>query len=130
MNISVQKVGQGREASTTLSWRWSGGNVSLEFETIARPVFSEVVEKIYVSEYLKSSIYIFAKSGELVRTIEIPTIDGYQYRGLNKNKKSKNGIALLYVPVDEGRGNEWRDIEQYELNDESPNLGSFLDIYR
>jgi len=62
--------------------------------------------------------------------MEIPEIDGYQYRGLNNNLKSKTGLSLLYFPVAENVGNEWRDLEQFELLEGKNLLGKKLGIYR
>ncbi|WP_444923240.1 hypothetical protein ACJJH9_14900 [Microbulbifer sp. DLAB2-AF] len=55
--------------------------------------------------------------------------NGYQFRGLNKNKKSSTGVLLLYFPVEAGVGNQREDFEQFELLVACPYLGGFIDIY-
>ncbi|WP_188150486.1 hypothetical protein [Teredinibacter waterburyi] len=130
MNIKFEKKGEGKNAFTILSWELEGKLFSLEFSTIARPVYSAVAKRVYVSEYMKSSIYVYSESGELLKKYRIPEKDGYQFRGLNPNKKSCTGVSLLYFPIRDDVGNKWGDIEQYELLDNDPPLGEFIDIYR
>ncbi len=130
MKIKSEKFGEGKNVSTTLSWEFEGRIITLEFSTIARAVYSSVTRRVYVSEYIKSLIYVYSRDGILVNTYKIPKNPGYQFRGLNKNDKSETGVSLLYVPVESGKGNEWGDIEQYEFLNADVPLGKFIDIYR
>ena len=130
MEIETERTGEGRGASTILSWVFEGEKITLKFSTIARAVYSNTSKKVYVSEYIQSAIYTYSENGELLKKITIPEKKGYRFRGLSCNNKSDTGISLLYVPVEEGVGNEWGDIEQYELLDTDPDVGEFIDIYR
>ncbi|WP_444919810.1 hypothetical protein ACJJID_12780 [Microbulbifer sp. CnH-101-G] len=113
-----------------MSWDEGGRQVVLKFPTIARAIYSSTSKKVYVSEYIRSLIHVYSQSGELLDNFNIPKKNGCQFRGLNKNKKSSTGVSLLYFPVEAGVGNQWEDIEQFELLDACPYLGGFIDIYR
>jgi hypothetical protein len=130
MKIDIEKIGEGKNTETIVSWVNGDRTVRIEFPTIARPVYSNVMSKVYVSVYSDRKIYEYDMSGNLVKSHNIPQLSGYQYRGLNSNKKSNTGISILYFPTEDNVGNQWRDIEQYEFVDSDPPLGDFLSIYR
>lgn len=91
----------------------------------------ESSSELFVSVFKETKIYRFyATSGELLAEYAIPENIGYRYRGINRNSNAKLGVSLLYVPVINGYGNEWGDVERYELLDGADALTEFLSIYR
>lgn len=130
MKIDIEKIGEGKNTRTIVSWVDDDRIVKIEYPTIARPVYSEIMGKVYISLYSVGEIHEYDMKGKLVKIHSIPQLFGYQYRGLNSNKKSSTGISLLYFPIDDNVGNQWKDIEQYEFVDSYPPLGKFLSIYR
>ncbi len=80
--------------------------------------------------YEEGKIGIYTPSGKIEVEIVIPKMEGYQFKGINKNNESVSGVSLLFFPVALGKGNKWRGIEQYELKLENDSLGKYLNIYR
>jgi len=130
MKITFQKYNQYSEPQA-LSWNFEGKEVYLEFESPVSAAYSEKLKSIFVENSLGGLIYHYGEDGRLLDKKEIPTVDGYKFLGINQNKKSESGVALLFHPEAPGIGNEWRDTEQYELlTNVSGVLGRYLDIYR
>lgn len=111
MNIECVRNGGGRERKATLSWDFESNGVVKRFEHDISFVNSSPLDKVVVSVYAEGKIYVIAHDGEIVDTFNIPQKEGYQYRGLNPNKKSISGVALIYVPMSDDVGNEWGDME-------------------
>ncbi|WP_370981205.1 hypothetical protein [Agaribacterium sp. ZY112] len=130
IDIKVKKKGEGRNASTAFSWIYENKEVTISFSVIARHVYVEDNESVFFSLYSEDEILRYSLSGELIESFNIPEKRGYQYRGINRNLKAKLGVSLLFCPVDDDVGNQWRDIEQYELESESQPLGKYINIYR
>lgn len=131
MKLEVKRLGEGRTSRTVLRWSTGDSDFEVKFPTPVRATFDPKSNRIYVSDPLRNRIILLnASNGVEQRIVPIPDIRGYQYRGLNLNTKSSSGIAVLYFPIDEDKGNEWRDIEQYEFLPEGTKPGRFLDIYR
>lgn len=116
---------------TVLSWKVNAENISIKLLGDASAVYSELIDSIAVEIYSEKKIHLYDSLGNYLSEYPIVDKDGYQFRGLNRNKKSKSGIALLYHPLRAGLGNEWNDTEQYEfILDELGPVGEKLDIYR
>ncbi len=130
IEIQSKKEGEGRNTRTKLLWDYKGKKVVLSFQSIARHIIVEDNNSLFVSLYSEDKICQYAMNGNLLTTFKIPEKEGYKYRGINRSLEAKHGISLLYVPTEEGYGNEWKDIEQYELESETNPLGSYLNIYR
>jgi hypothetical protein len=130
MNIEIDNIGSGKDTKTILRWNNNNKDVQLNFQTIVRVVFSEKTMHVYVSAYSLRKIYEYDNNGVLIKEFSIPEKEGYQYRGLNKNKKCDLGISLLYAPLSKDYGNEWGDIEQYDFLGDKNMLGKLVDIYR
>ena len=114
-----------------VSWNNKGDVVLLEFSVVITALYSEILKQVVVELYEDNKINFYDSDGVLTSSEIIPRLDGYQFRGINKNLNSKTGISLLFNPVSDSVGNEWRDVEQYELDFKAKNfLGKKLGIYR
>ena len=114
-----------------VSWFFEEKNISLDFSVEISAIYSEKLEQVVVELYDLGKLYFYSVDGTLNCEVGIPKLPKYQYRGLNKNNKSKSGICILFHPIDESVGNEWRDTEQYEMVMGIPIVvGDKLDIYR
>ena len=115
-----------------ISWVFNEKKVSIDFPFAISAVFAEPIEKIIIEVYQENELHFYNLDGELAFKTEIPVKTGYKFKGLNKNKKSKSGISLLFHPREQSDGNTWDDTEQYELklNDNEDLLGEKLGIYR
>lgn len=112
------------------TWEYNHSNVLLEFSELINAIYSERIERVAV-EILCKHISFYKLNGSLDFSVPCPGMDKYQYRGLNKNNHSRTGISLLFHPTERSIGNEWQDMEQYEMEFNSPNLvGKYLGIYR
>lgn len=118
------------KSKTWLTWQYDGISVELELDYDASCVFSESMQLIFIEAYEKKKIFSYNLNGTLSDSYNICAKKGYEFRGLNKNNKSASGVSLLYHPSSSDTGNEWNDIEQYELLLEENTIGPFLDIYR
>ncbi|WP_028865910.1 hypothetical protein [Psychromonas aquimarina] len=130
MNFSSEIIGKGKDAETTISWLCNEVKISKHFSSTARYIFVESDEVLFVAVYKERKIHAYNLEGSLIGSYSIPLKEGYQYRGINLNHKSKSGISLLYFPIEDGYGNKWGDIEQYEFICSETPLGVFLNIYR
>jgi hypothetical protein len=130
MKINFHSYNQYSEPQS-LSWVYDGQDVHLAFDSAISAVYSESLKMVFVENLSNGQIYLYSEDGKLVDKKEIPSVNGYRFVGINPNKKSASGIALLFHPEAPVKGNEWRDTEQYELlADERSILGRRLDIYR
>jgi hypothetical protein len=115
----------------SVSWSHEGKAIDIDFMHTISALFSDKLKCVVVEIYDEGIINFYSLSGVLVSSEPLPHIQGYQFRGMNRNSGSKTGIAFLFNPVDESVGNEWRDIEQYELTDKPKcRLGKKLGIFR
>ncbi|WP_297533657.1 hypothetical protein [Thalassolituus sp.] len=115
----------------SVAWSYDESEVEIDFYKPISAVFSESMNKVVVEVFDDGVINFYDLNGILSNSFSIPELDGYKYRGINKNLKSKTGVSLLFYPVRKDVGSEWRDIEQYELVPvEETLLGSYLGIYR
>jgi|SRR5690606_23533889 len=131
MEISREFHKEIGDMHTVLSWKVKAKSVSIRLPGDASAIYSEVIDRVVVEIYPDKKIYIYDSLGNYLCEYSIVDKEGYQFRGLNRNKKSKSGIALLYHPLRAGLGNEWNDTEQYEfILDELRPVGKKLDIYR
>lgn len=128
--ITCEKEGGGKDTKTKLIWEFNKEKFVLFFSSLVRYIFVDDKNEIFVSAHYEKKICRYNLSGILLGEFSIVQKEGYQYRGINRNLKAKLGVSLLYAPVEEGYGNQWGDIEQYELNLDEPSLGRYLDIYR
>lgn len=114
----------------SVTWEHNHNNILLEFSEPINAIYSEKIERVAV-EILCKHISFYKLNGNLDFSVPCPHMEKYQYRGLNKNNHSKTGISLLFHPTERPTGNEWQDIEQYEMEFNSRNLfGKYLGIYR
>ncbi|WP_188150893.1 hypothetical protein [Teredinibacter waterburyi] len=111
-------------------WENSGEEVRLEFPYEISAVYADKIKKVVVEKFEIDKIGFYKLSGELDFYADIPSMDGYKFRGIKKNLQSKTGASLLFYPTESGKGNQWGDIEQYELVADSNCLGKYLNIYR
>ncbi len=130
MKVRSENFGSGSETKTVVSWDRDGCLIEKKYSSVARCIFIEEKNKIFVSVYLERKIFAYNLDGDELNVFDLPEKKGYPYRGLNRNKKSVSGAAFLFVPVGEGCGNQWKDIEQFELLESDDPLGDFIDIYR
>lgn len=131
MKINVNNVGKGQDTKSVIDWVFDSNSIQIEFNCIARPLYSKKINKVFVSVYFENAIFVFrSEDGDLEEKFAIPKKENYQYRGLSINPKSRSGVALLFAPTSDQAGNEWSDIEQYELVMEPYILGEYLAIYR
>lgn len=131
MNISSETESRdGRPFKVTLKWSVNGEDKNLVFKYDISYRFSDKIGMLFVEVYELNLIKVYDSQANLQNEYEIPKLEGYQYRGLNINKNSKTGIALLYFPVQKNVGNEWKDIEQYEFIDNESIIGKKLGLYR
>lgn len=114
-----------------VGWTHENKNVLLEFSELITAVFSAKLNRVIIALYSENKLFFYYLNGELELSARLPTIDLYQYRGINKNLESKTGVSFLFHPVADSVGNKWRDAEQYELDIKcSDFLGKKLGIYR
>ena len=130
IEITEETLGEGRNQATTLKWLYQGKEVVLRFLSKTRYIYVEERNEVFASEGLKRKIYRYRLDGTLLGDYTIPDMNGYQYRGINRNPHSKLGISLLFFPLDDKFGNEWQDIEQYDFVPALNPIGDFIDIYR
>jgi hypothetical protein len=118
-------------APTAVTWDYGGKKVREEFPFPITAVYSDKLKQVIVELFPLRKLRFINLDGSVASEPDIPALPGYEYRGLNSNKQAKTGVALLFNPVDENVGNEWRDIEQYELVTRGASLvGKKLGIYR
>jgi len=113
-----------------VSWIHNSENVSLSFPFEISALYSQTINRVIVEKYEIGKIAFYLLDGAIDCEVDIPSLEGYQFRGINKNNESKTGASLLFFPIEEDKGNQWRDIEQYELTTSNNPLGKYLDIYR
>ena len=131
MNISTETgVRDERPIKVDLKWSINGEDKKLSFKYDISYKYSEKIKTLFVEIYEINKIKTFDSQARLQNEYEIPKLEGYQYRGININKNSKTGISLLYFPLSKNTGNQWKDLEQYELMDAKNILGEKLGIYR
>lgn len=115
----------------SVAWQHESKKYELDFDEPISALYSEPMEQVIVEVYGENKLNFYSLNGELVFSEKLPELSGYQFRGINKNLKSKTGISFLFHPSDEGMGNEWGDTEQYELLAKPGHrLGKKLGIYR
>ncbi|MFT3930597.1 MAG: hypothetical protein QM709_09925 [Spongiibacteraceae bacterium] len=115
----------------SVSWDYQGRTVQVDFPSVISALRSDKLNCVVIEIYEEGKLNFYALTGDLVSSEALPYLQGYQFRGINKNKESKTGISILFNPVDDSVGNKWRDIEQYELTDKPGfRLGRSLGIYR
>jgi hypothetical protein len=122
-NVSVDQY-------DTVRWENSGEEVRLEFPYEISAVYADKIKKVAVEKFEIDKIGFYKLNGQLDFDADIPSVDGYKFRGIKKNHKSKTGASLLFYPAESRKGNQWGDIEQYELLADSNCLGKYLNIYR
>jgi hypothetical protein len=114
-----------------VSWSHGGERIVREFPSPIWAVWAEPAGLVVVERQEVGKLQFYALDGSLAFERDIPDLPGYSYWGLNPSSCSKSGVALLFNPVDENVGNEWRDTEQYELLLDGENLvGQRLGIWR
>lgn len=114
-----------------VSWQFGGKSVELEFKAPIEALFSNYLDAVVVEVYDENALNFYSLNGSLLSSEPLPAMAHYQFRGLNKSKESKTGIALLFHPADESVGNQWRDTEQFELTEKAVSrIGKRLGIYR
>jgi len=129
MKIQLSKNSKNDEYDS-VSWVYLDKKVCLNFDCEVYAVHASKIDRVVVEKCEDNKICFFKLNGEMDFESDIPCIEGYKYRGINKNIESKTGVSLLFYPVGQGKGNAWGDIEQYELIASSDCLGGFIDIYR
>ncbi len=85
---------------------------------------------VFVEVFSEKKIYLFNDSGSKLKEIPIDKKLGYSYRGMKKNHLSSSGVAVLFFPEDNSLGNQWNDIEQYEIDLAQGAIGKYLGVYR
>ncbi len=116
--------------STEYKWKSENGEVRVSFPSDVICVYSSSIDKIVAEIFATGTIQLIDTSGKITQEYEIPSMDGYQFRGINRNNKSKSGISLLFFPTKDELKTEWNDIEQYEFLLSKNPLGKKLGIYR
>lgn len=114
----------------SVSWSRDGNDVLLSFPFEINAIFSEKIERVIVEKYEVGKVGIYFLSGDMATEIDIPEMSGYQFRGINRNSESSSGASFLFFPTAPDKGNQWKDIEQYELCLNDNPLGKYLNIYR
>lgn len=114
-----------------VAWDYDGKRIDLVFETPICALYSEPLKNVVVEIYGENSLNFYGLDGALLGSEPIPKVEHYQFRGLNKNIESETGISLLFHPLDDTVGNQWRDMEQYEMGKSERNrIGRKLGIFR
>ena len=114
-----------------VGWKYAGKDVLLQFSQPITAVFSEKIGKVVVEIYSENKLNFYNINGKLECSNFLPTLENYQFRGINKSIESKTGISFLFHPISQSVGNKWRDTEQYEMDLECVYfLGKKLGIYR
>ena len=130
MNIEYKKFVNEYDP-VSVGWNLAGKDILLEFSQPNTAVFSEKLGKVVVEIYDENKLNFYDANGTLEFSSFLPSLDNYQYRGINRNIESKTAISFLFHPVAQSVGNKWRDTEQYELDLQCINfLGKKLGIYR
>jgi hypothetical protein len=126
---TTQKDGD-KVISTEYTWKNENGEVHISFPSDVICIYSSSINKVVAEIFEARTIQLIDISGKVTDEYKIPSMDGYQFRGINRNNKSKSGISLLFFPTEDKLKTEWNDIEQYEfLTSENP-LGEKIGIYR
>jgi len=114
-----------------VAWDCNGKRVELIFEVPISALYSEPLANVVVEIYGENKLNFYGLDGALQESEAIPTIEHYQFRGLNKSVESETGISLLFHPADETVGNQWRDTEQFEMGKNKKNrVGRNLGVFR
>lgn len=114
-----------------VAWNYDGKRIELAFETPISALYSESLKNVVVEIYGENRLNFYGVDGALQGSEPIPTVEHYQFRGLNKSIESETGISLLFHPLDETVGNQWRDTEQFEMGKSKQNrIGRKLGIFR
>lgn len=113
-----------------VSWIYKSENISLAFPFEINAIYSDIINRVIVEKYQIGKIGFYLLDGAVDFEVEIPSLEGYQFRGISRNNNSKTGASLLFFPIEKDKGNQWRDIEQYELTTLKNPLGKYMDIYR
>lgn len=129
INHSFKKDGN-RTVATTVTWEHGGKKVSITIDSDVSGLFSEELNQIVIEDYPVRKILFYSKGGILQYDIPLPILEGYSFRGLNKNNASKTGISLIFNPESKEHKTTWDDMVQYELLINPPYIGKFLGIYR
>lgn len=80
-------------------WENSGEEVRLEFPYEISAVYADKIKKVVVEKFEIDKIGFYKLSGELDFYADIPSMDGYKFRGIKKNLESKTGASLLFYPT-------------------------------
>jgi hypothetical protein len=116
---------------TAVAWCHGDERVVLEFPFPIRAVHSAALQQVVVELIAVGRLGFFDLDGAARSEEDVPELPGYMFWGLNPNRSSRTDVALLFQPVAEGVGNEWRDAEQYELVLGGDSIvGRKLGIYR
>jgi len=119
-----------RVVATSLNWVNQDENIEIKLDFDAHAVCSQKLNEIVIENYQGKSILFYSYSGELLRQIPLPSLDGHQFRGLNNSNDSKSGVSLIFLPTDESKKTKWNDMVQHELIIKEPYIGKYLNIYR
>lgn len=111
-------------------WESKGTIITLEFPYEISAKYADKIQRVIIEKYSTNKIGFHTENGTLEFDADIPSLDGYKFRGINKNLTSASGVALLFFPAEPASGNKWRDVEQYELIESNNCLGKYLGIYR
>ncbi len=115
----------------SIAWESGGERVEIYFGYEIIALYSKTLNKIVVEDFKDRKIKFFGVDGKLEFDRDIPFFPKYEFRGINKNSASKTDISFLFYPANSDVGNEWRDIEQFEVDLEEENLvGKRLGIFR
>lgn len=115
----------------SIAWEFEWKDYQLDFPFSVQALYSDSLNLVVVEAYQKNKLKFDSPEAQLVAECDIPCMDDFKYWGINKNKKSKTGGSLLYFPTSDKVGNEWGDIEQYELEYGAEIvLGKRIGIYR
>lgn len=130
MDIKYTKYGKQYDP-IAFSWLYDGCTRELDFNYSISALYSEKIDSIVVEIYEENKLNFYSPKGELLSSESIPRKEDFQFRGINKNLKSKTGISFLFHPLKKSEKNKWGDTEQYEmLKPPNHRLGKFLNIYR
>ncbi|MCX2781345.1 hypothetical protein [Microbulbifer thermotolerans] len=129
INHHFKKDGN-RTVATTVNWENGEKKVSITIDSDVSGLFSEELNQIVIEDYSARKILFYSKDGRLQHDIPLPTLEGYSFRGLNKNNTTKTGISLIFNPETKEHETTWNDMVQYELLINPPYIGKFLGIYR
>ncbi len=121
---------ENKVTSTKYSWRIESSEIQVFFPSDVICIYSEKIDRVVADISEIDRIQLINVAGEVTNEYQTPSLNGYQFRGINRNNKSKAGISLLFFPTEESLRTEWNDMVQYELLYSKNPLGKKLGVYR